>query len=169
MFSSSNVPVFIHSDYRLDPYAIICSVRHKFSMAFSVITVSTWNKWQHCLRMEHRSSLLKQVASALSKRVQCFQWSSQCQCQDLIFSFQASKCYQDLLYLSTLAKGSPRPLTTLFLPLSSSITHEAATSSTVEHILQYEKLKKNWRTEPSLTHSTIHCFLPFIFQLVSAV
>lgn len=151
MFSSSNVPVFIHSDYRLDPYAIICSVRHKFSMAFSVITVSTWNKWQHCLRMEHRSSLLKQVASALSKRVQCFQWSSQCQCQDLIFSFQASKCYQDLLYLSTLAKGSPRPLTTLFLPLSSSITHQAATSSTVSlvHTFPFSNMG-NWRRTEEL-------------------
>lgn len=41
MFSSSNVPVLIWNDYRLVPYAIICSVRPKFSMAFSAITVST--------------------------------------------------------------------------------------------------------------------------------
>lgn len=157
MFSSSNVPVFIQSDYRLDPYAIICSARHKFLMAFSAITVSTWNKWQHCLRIEDRSSLLKQVASALSKQVQCLQWSSQCQCQDLIFSFQAGKCYQDLLYPSTLAKGlpSPWPLTTLFLPLSSSIMHQAASLVHTFPFLQHGKLK-NWRNEPSLSHSTTH-------------
>lgn len=170
MFSSSNVPVFIQSDYRLDPYAIICSVRHKFSMASSAITVSTWNKWQH------RSSLLKQVASTLSKHVQCFQWSSQCQCQDLIFSFQASKCYQDLSYLSTLAKGlpSPWPLATLFLPMSSAITHQAATSSAVNFVYTFpfsnlgnwertEELNLSWHT-PLFT-----AFVPLIFQLVSAV
>lgn len=148
MLSSSNVPVFMQSDYRLHPYAIICSVRHKFSMAFSAITVSTWNKWQQCLRMEHRRSLLRQVPSALSKRDQWFQWSSQCQCQDLIFSFQVSKCCQGLLYLSTLAKGlpSPWPLTTLFSPLSSSMMHQAATSSTVSliHTFPFSNMG-NWR------------------------
>lgn len=176
MFSSSNVPVFILSDYRLHPYAIICSVRHKFSMAFSAITVSTWNKWQQCLRMEHRSSLLKQVASALSKCVQCFQWSSQCQCQDLIFSFQASKCYQDLLYLSTLAKSvpSPWPLTTLFLLLSSSVTQQAATSSTVRLVPAFPFSNMgNWRRTEEIYlpwHTPLFtAFLPLVFQLVSAV
>lgn len=159
MFPSSNVAVFIQSDYRLDPYAIICSVRHKFSMVFSAITVSTWNKWQHCLRMEDRSFLLNQVASALSEHVQCFQWSSQCQCQDFIFAFQGIKCYQDLLYLSTLAKGwtSPWPLTTLFFWAAQS--HQAASSSTVSlvHTFPFSSMG-NWRNEPSLTQPTIHCF-----------
>lgn len=162
MSSSSNVPVFIQSDYRLDPYAIICSARHKFSMAFSAIIVSTWNKWQHCLRIEDRSSLLKQVASALSKQVQCLQWSSQCQCQDLIFSFQAGKCYQDLLYPWTLAKGLPTPLTSDHSSFTSEQLHHAPGSyfqysELGSHLpfLQHGKLK-NWRNEPSLSHSTIH-------------
>lgn len=96
---------------------------------------------------------LKAGGISTLKRVQCFQWSSRCQCQDLIFSFQESKCYQDLLYLSTLAKGlpSPRPLTTLFLPLSSSITHQAATSSTVSlvHTFPFSNMG-NWRRTEEL-------------------
>lgn len=140
-------------------------------MAFSAITVSTWNKWQHCLRMEDRSSVLKQVTSALSKRVQCFQWSSQCQCQDLILPFQEGKCYQDLLYLSTLAKGlpSPWPLTTLFLPLSSSITHEAAASRQWAWFSPF--LSPTWETEEELkkwtSPDTLHYSLLFYHLFVS--
>lgn len=144
-------------------------------MAFSVITVSTWNKWQHCLlRMEHRRSLLKQVASVLSKHVQCFQWSSRCQCQDLIFSFQESKCYQDPLYLSTLAKGLPSPLD--LWPLFSYLW---AAQSHTRQLLPVQWawftpfLSPTWETEEELKNwtfpDTLHYSLLFTIYFLADV